>query len=192
MSDEQPGQPGQQPYGQEQYGSYGQQPGQSAYPPPGYNAQYSQQQYGQQPYDQQAYGQQAYGQQYGQSYGQQPYGQQAYGQPYGQQPYGTPQYPPPGYPPYGYPPPVAKPVGWFVVNWLFFWPTAIYSLVAHWSNIDRAAYAGDLASAQQHAASVRRLGIWALCIGIGIFVLMIVLEAAVWTSVSNDCSNGFC
>jgi hypothetical protein len=35
---------------------------------------------------------------------------------------------------------VQKPTGWFIVNWLFFWPTAIYSLVTHWNNIDRDLY----------------------------------------------------
>jgi hypothetical protein len=176
MSDDQSNQqygqqPGQQPYGQQ---PYGQQP--SAYPPPGYAGGQPNQQYGQQPYGQQPYGQQPYGQ-----------------QPYGQQPYPG-QYPPPpaGYPPYGYPPAVPKPTGWFVVNWLFFWPTAIYSLVAHWSNIDRAAYAGDMASAQRHAQSVRRLGIWALCIGIALSVIWIILNVAVWNSVNNGCSGGFC
>lgn len=144
------------------------------------------------PYGQQPVGQPPpYGQPtYGQPYGQQPYGQQAYGQqPYGyppQQPYGQfgpPQYPyPPAYP---YPSPVAKPVGWFVVNWLFFWPTAIYSLVAHWSNIDRAAFAGDLAGAQRHAASVRRLGIWALVIGIVLTAAMIGVEIAVFSQVRS-------
>jgi hypothetical protein len=57
--------------------------------------------------------------------------------------------------------------------------------VTHWSNIDRAAFAGDLAASQRHAASVRRLGIWALCIGIIVWVLVVILEVAVWSSV--DC-----
>jgi hypothetical protein len=175
-------QPPTPPTDQQQYGQpYGQQYG--AYPPPGYQGpQYGQ---GQQQYGQQQYGQQQYGQQY-----QQPYGQQQYQQPYGQQQYGQQPY---GYPQqqYGYGPPVQKPTGWFIVNWLFFWPTAIWSLVKHWSEIDRSAYAGDVASAQRHAEAVKRLGIWALCIGIAWIVVVIILDVAVWTSV-NDCSNGFC
>jgi hypothetical protein len=101
--------------------------------------------------------------------------------------YGQPQYPPYGPPPYGYHlPPISKPTGWFIVNWLFFWPTAIYSTVSHWSNIDRCAYAGDQAGAQRHAKAVKRLGIWALCIGIGIWVLIVIIEIAVWSAV-GDC-----
>jgi hypothetical protein len=167
----QPAQPGDQ--GQYQQPAYG-------YPPPD-----PQQQYGQQPNPQQPYAQQppAYGYPPPQ-YGQQQYGQQQYGQqPYGQQPYGYP--PQPGYG--GYAQPVAKPTGWFIVNWLFFWPSAIYSLTKHWSNIDRAAYAGDTAGSQRHAAAVKRLGQWALAIGIAWIVLVIILDVAVFASVSNDC-----
>jgi hypothetical protein len=179
-------QPQDPPAGQQQYG----QP-HGAYPPPGYQGS----QYGQQPYGQQQYGQPQqpqyqqpqYQQPYGQQQYQQPYGQQQYQQPYGQQQYQQPY----GYPqPYGYAPPVQKPIGWFIVNWLFFWPSAIWSLVKHWNEIDRAAYTGDVPAAQRHAEAVKRLGIWALCIGIAWIVLAIVLDVAVWTSV-NDCSNGF-
>lgn len=104
--------------------------------------------------------------------------------------YPPPGYPPPGYPPpYGYPPMVAKPTGWFIVNWLFFWPIAIYSLVAHWNNIDRDLYYGNVAGAQQHAASVRRCGIIALCISIGLIVLYLILIITLFaTVVHNDCS----
>ena len=38
--------------------------------------------------------------------------------------------------------------------------------------------------------AVRRLGIWALCIGIAWIVLVIILDVAVWSAV-NDCSNNF-
>jgi hypothetical protein len=141
---------------------------------------YGQQQYGQQQYGQQPYGQQQYGQQ---PYGQQQYGQQQYGQPYGQ-PYGYAQ---PAYGQYGQP--VAKPTGWFIVNWLFFWPLAIYSLVSHWNNIDRDAYMGNIEGARAHAASVRRLGIIALCIGIAWIALVVILEIAVWSNVNNICGG---
>lgn len=139
----------------------------------------------QQPYGaQQPYQQQppppGYGQPYGQPhYAQQPYGQPGYGQPYGQPGYGQP---------YGYGPPVAKPTGWFIVNWLFFWPTAIYSLVTHWNNIDRDLYTGNIAGAQAHAAAARKHGIAALCIGLGLAALMIVLEIVVF-SVASNCVN---
>jgi hypothetical protein len=144
---------------------------------------YSQQQYGQQQYSQPQYSQPQYGQP---QYGQQPYGQQPY--PYPPQ-YGYP--PPYGYP--GYPgyPPIPKPTGWFIVNWLFFWPSAIYSLVSHWNNIDRALYAGDLAGAQRHADSVKRLGIWALVIGIAWIVVLIAVEIAVF-STATSCSGFDC
>lgn len=143
----------QQPYGQQ---PYGQQPGQ--------------------PYGQQPYGQQP-GQQPGQPYGQQQYGQQQYGQqPYGQypqQPYGQ------GYPqPYGAAGAVQKPTGWFVVNWLFFWPLAIYSLVSAWQNIDPALFRGDIAGAQYQADRVRKFGIIALCVWGGLMVFYFVVIVA--------------
>jgi len=86
-------------------------------------------------------------------------------------------YPPPGYP---YPPPYFAPpsgwpfpqfnkhLGWFIVNWLFFWPTAIYSTVAHFQKIDWALAIGDLASAREHAAAVRKHGIIALVLNLGL------------------------
>jgi hypothetical protein len=140
-----------------------QQPAPGYQPPPSEPPQYGQPQYGQP------------------QYGPPQYGQQQYGQPqYGQPQYGQPPY---GQPPYGYYlPAISKPTGWFIVNWLFFWPTAIYSTVSHWSNIDRCGYAGDQAGAQRHAAAVKRLGIWALCIGIGIWVLIMIVEIAVWSA----------
>jgi len=81
------------------------------------------------------------------------------------------------------PPPITKPTGWFIVNWLFFWPTAIYSLVSHWNNIDPAAYAGDIATAQFHAGKVKKLGIIALCISAVILVLYVILFAVFLSSV---------
>ena len=126
---------------------------------------------------------------------QQPYGQQPYGQPYPPQyPQQYPQQPSgyPGYPPY---PMVQKPTGWFIVNWLFFWPTAIYSLVSHWNNIDRDLYYGNLDGARKHAEAVRRHGIIALCISIALVVLWIVLVltlfATVGHCVSTSTSNSF-
>lgn len=148
-----------------------QQPTGGAYPPPGYAAQ---PQYGQQPYGQQQSAQ---------------YGQPQYGQPYPGQPY--PPQPYPAYPPYG----VQKPTGWFIVNWLFFWPTAIYSLVTHWNNIDKDLYYGNLEGARRHAAGVRRHGIIALCISLGLIVLWLILAvtllATVGHCVSTSTSNSF-
>jgi hypothetical protein len=164
-----------------------QQPQQGAgggYPPPAYGQNPQQPQYGQpqQPqYGQPQYGQQPYGQP---QYGQQPYGQPQYGQPYPPQPYG-------GYPPYA----VQKPTGWFIVNWLFFWPTAIYSLVAHWNNIDKDLYYGNLDGARKHADGVRRQGIIALCISLGLIVLWLILAVTILASVghcvSTSTSNSF-
>ncbi len=162
--------------------------------PPNFEKQQSgqpQQPYGQQP----GYGQpqQPYGQQPGYGQPQQPYGQQpGYGQPqpYGQQPYG--QYP--QQQGYGgqYLNSVQKPTGWFVVNWLFFWPLAIYSLTSAWSNIDRALFAGDTAGAQYHANRVKKFGIIALCIGAGWILLWIILAVAVASSAPDYCSGYSC
>ncbi|MCW2594389.1 MAG: Interferon-induced transrane protein [Jatrophihabitans sp.] len=118
-------------------------------------------------------------------------------QPAGQAPQGYPQQQP-GYPQHqpGYGPPPGnpygpqyysaqqfpKPTGWFVVNWLFFWPLAIYSLISAWGNIDRALFAGDMAGAQFQADRVKKFGIIALCIGIGWIVLWIVIAAAATTA----------
>jgi hypothetical protein len=179
-----PGQLGQPPQGEPAYG-------QPAYGQPAYGQPaYGQPAYGQPAYGQPAYGQPADGQP---AYGQPAYGQPAFGQPapqYGQAPYNPAAFPPPGYPPAGYAqpgygqpaylaPPVAKPTGWFIVNWLFFWPTAIYSLVSHWNKIDPAAYAGDLATAQFHASKVKKQGIIALCIFGGLMVFYVILLVTV-------------
>lgn len=158
-----PYQSGQPPFGQQPAGQ-----------PPSFEKQPS---YGQQP---PAYGQPAYGQQppaYGQPAG--------YGQPptYGQQPYA-------GYGQYG-PGTISKPTGWFVVNWLFFWPLAIYSLTSAWSNIDRALFAGDMAGAQYQADRVKKFGIIALCIGIGWIALVIILGIVVGASTASDCYNSY-
>jgi hypothetical protein len=154
---------GQQPYGQQPYG----------------------QPYGQQPYGQQPYGQQPYGQQ---PYGQQPYGQQ----PYGQQPGYPPQYPPPGWGTSPYAMPVERHVGWFIVTWLFFWPLAVYSLVSAYRGIDRAVALGDVAGARYHAERVKKFGIVALAIGIGLMVLFVLLDFLLLATVCSgaDCCNG--
>ena len=75
-----------------------------------------------------------------------------------------------------------KPVGWFIVNWLFLWPLAIYSLVSAWQNIDRALWAGDVRGAQHQADRVKKFGIIALCIGLGWIVLVVVLEVVLFAS----------
>lgn len=69
---------------------------------------------------------------------------------------------------------VVKPTGWLLVNWVFFWPSAIYSLVAHWEKIDPAIHAGNLFDARTHAAKVRTIGITALWIGLIIIAAVIV------------------
>ena len=170
MSAPYPPQPGQQPYGQQpQQQSYGQPP------------QYAQQPYGQPP----QYAQQPYGQQ---GYGQPPFGQQGYGQP----PFGQPGYGNPGYGGYGAA--VSKPTGWFVVNWLFFWPLAIYSLVSAWGTIDAALYAGDVAGAQYQANRVKKFGIIALCIGAAWIALWFILVIVAATSASSgpSCVGQYC
>lgn len=117
----------------------------------------------------------------GSPYGQPPHGQPSYGQQPYVQPYGQPygQY-------YG---PVTKPTGWFIVNWLFFWPLAIYSLVSHWNNIDRDVFMGNIVGARAHADSVRKLGIIALCIGVAWIMLVLVLEVVVWSHINDVCGR---
>lgn len=85
---------------------------------------------------------------------------------------------------------VEKPTGWFIVNWLFFWPTAIYSLVTHWNHIDPAAYAGDLATAQFHARAARKHGIIALCLAGGIFVLYLVAFIVLFSTIGPATNFG--
>jgi hypothetical protein len=124
------------------------------------------------------------------------YGAQGFQPPYPQQ-YAQQQYPPQpyGYPGYPQPYPVQKPTGWFIVNWLFFWPTAIYSLVTHWNNIDRDLYYGNLDGARKHADAVRKHGIVALCISLALLVLWFILILTVFATlghcVSQSTSNSF-
>ncbi|WP_375503975.1 CD225/dispanin family protein [uncultured Jatrophihabitans sp.] len=128
-----------------------------------------------------------YGQAPPPGYGQAPppaYGQPPYAQ-YGQPPYG--QY---GQAPYGFAA-VQKPTGWFVVNWLFFWPLAIYSLTSAWGNIDRALFVGDINGAQYQANRVKKFGIIALCIGIGWIALWLVIVVAVGASTSASYCHGY-
>jgi hypothetical protein len=132
------------------------------------------------------------GQPYGQQpYGQQPYGQQPYGQqPYGQQPYGQqPGYPPPGWGSSPYAMPVERHVGWFIVTWLFFWPLAVYSLVSAYQGIDRALARGDVAGARYHGERVKKFGIVALAIGIGLTVLFLLLD---FLLLANTCGGADC
>ena len=160
-----PGGYGQDPYGQAPPPAYGQAPppGYGQAPPAGYGYAGGQAPYGQAPY------------------GQAPYGQAPYGQaPYGQAPYGAP--------PYGG---IAKPTGWFVVNWLFFWPLAIYSLTSAWGNIDRALFAGDLAGARYQADRVKKFGIIALCIGIGWIALWIIIAVATVSTCDPSYANNY-
>lgn len=91
---------------------------------------------------------------------------------------------PPGF--YAYAPiAVRKPTGWFVVNWLLFWPLALYSLLSAWSKIDPALRIGDFANAQFQVRRVRTFGIIGLCVGCASFVLSVVLLVVVATIVTT-------
>lgn len=143
--------------------------------PPSVDPPQSEQRYGGPPYP-------------GQPYSGQPYSGQPYsGQPYSGQPYG----PPPAQLAYGAPNAYAamvnfpKPTGWFIVNWLFFWPLAIYSLVSAWGNIDRALVAGDYAGAHYQCARVRKFGIIALGVGVALPVLMLLLFAVAFGTATS-------
>jgi hypothetical protein len=141
------------------------------YPPP---QQYAAPQGGPPPAGPPPYGYQQPGQA-PQGYLQQPAYGPPQGNPYGAQYNAVQQFP--------------KPTGWFVVNWLFFWPLAIYSLTSAWGNIDRALFAGDLAGAQFQANRVKKFGIIALCIGAGWILLWIIIAASV---ASSTCSTYSC
>jgi hypothetical protein len=82
---------------------------------------------------------------------------------------------------------VEKPTGWFIVNWLFFWPTAIYSLVKHWNYIDRDLYYGNVAGAQVHAAAVRKHGIIAIVINVAFILLWVILAVTLFATVAHSC-----
>jgi Interferon-induced transmembrane protein len=77
------------------------------------------------------------------------------------------------------------------VNWLFFWPLAIYSLTSAWGNIDRALFAGDINGARYHADRVKKFGIIALCIGAGWILLWIIIAVAVGSSSSGYSCTGY-
>lgn len=83
---------------------------------------------------------------------------------------------------------IKKPMGWLIVNWLCFWPTAVYSLSSHWTRIDPAVQAGDLKVAQLHARVVRDLGIIALCCVVAAVVAYSIFFIVV-VQMSVDYSN---
>jgi hypothetical protein len=91
---------------------------------------------------------------------------------------------PPGYLPYA-PIAVRKPTGWFVVNWLFFWPLALYSLLAAWNKIDPAVRIGAFADAQRQVQRVRTFGIIGLSVGCAAFVLSVALLPVVASIVAT-------
>ncbi|WP_370054778.1 hypothetical protein [Leifsonia sp. EB41] len=61
------------------------------------------------------------------------------------------------------------------MNWLFFWPLALYSLLSAWNRIDPAVRVGEIAEAQRQVRRVRTFGIIGLCVGCASFVLSVVL-----------------
>jgi hypothetical protein len=153
-------------------------------PPPYASSPYGAPPYGSQPPGSQPPGSQPPGSQPpgSQPPGSQPYGSQPYGsqQPYGYQPYGTP-YPPYGsqYAPSGQPPPGH--LGWAITAILFFWPLAIAAFI-NYSRVESRWYRGDPAGAQQASDAVKRYGIIALCVGLAIMVLYIILFASAFVS----------
>ncbi|MDT4976805.1 MAG: hypothetical protein QOG98_2563 [Pseudonocardiales bacterium] len=153
---------------------------QQGYPQQGYPAQG----YPQQDDPQQAYAQQGYPQQ---GYAQQGYPQQGYPQPgYPQPGYPAQGYPPPGYGAPGYGPPPGN-LGWAIAAIFLFWPLAIPAFI-NYGRVESSWYRGDPAGAQLASANVRKFGIIALCIGIALIVIWIIVSVAVVSSV-NDCVN---
>jgi hypothetical protein len=122
-------------------------------------------------------------------YASQPYGTPPPGsQPYASQPYGYPPYQP-QYPPYGSPyGPAGQPppghLGWAIVAILFFWPLAIAAFI-NYGRVESRWYRGDIAGAQQASEAVKRYGVIALCIGLAIVVLYIIVFAAAFSTTST-------
>jgi hypothetical protein len=122
-------------------------------------------------------------------YASQPYGTPPQGsQPYGSQQYGYPTYPP-QYPPYGSPygPPGQPPsghLGWAITAIIFFWPLAIAAFI-NYSRVEGRWYRGDFAGAQQASDAVKRYGVIALCVGLAIIVLYIILFAVAFSTTST-------
>jgi hypothetical protein len=132
-----------------------------------------------QQHPQQGYPQQGYPQQ---GYPQQGYPQQGYPQPG----YPAQGYPPPGYGAPGYGPPPGN-LGWAIAAIFLFWPLAIPAFI-NYGRVESSWYRGDPAGAQLASANVRKFGIIALCIGIALIVIWIIVSVAVVSSV-NDCVN---
>ena len=136
-----------------------------------------------------------------------PTGQPNQGPPAGAQPVslskdqpasGAPAYYPGGYAPGGYAsgyypmyaPPYPRPyidknVGWFVANWIFLWPSALYSLLAHFVKIDEAVNYGDLAGAYAHAAAVKTIAKISVIVVGGAYAALFVLGILMATLVTT-------
>jgi hypothetical protein len=106
---------------------------------------------------------------------------------------GHPGHPGPPYPGYGFRPGGSPPpsrIGWAITALLLFWPLAIPAFI-YSSRVEPAWYQGDVAGAQRASDNVKTCGVVALVIGIVTALLMIVLFAAVFSSVSNSCVPDF-
>jgi hypothetical protein len=153
-------------------------PGNPGPAPENYWAQHPQQAYTQPGYPQQGYPQQGYpppGPQQG-------YPQQAYAQP------GYPQhgYPQAGYGVPGYGPPPTH-LGWAIASIFFFWPLAIAAFI-NYGRVESSWLRGDPAGAQLASANVKKYGIIALCVGLGLIVLWFIF-AVVFVSSVDHCVN---
>jgi hypothetical protein len=124
---------------------------------------------------------------YQQGYPQPGYPQLGYQQGYAHQGYPPPPgYGAPGYGAPGYGPPPGN-LGWAIAAIFLFWPLAIPAFI-NYGRVEGAWYRGDPAGAQLASANVKKFGVIALCIGIALIVIWIIVTVAVVSSV-NDCVN---
>lgn len=110
----------------------------------------------------------------------------------GYQPQGMPPYPGPS----GYAQPrsfrsVPTNWGWAVAACIFFWPIG-FSAVSAAGRVLPALLDGDVNAAMADSAKARRLGIIALCVLIGLFLLYLALLVVLFSIAANSCSGAAC
>ena len=126
--------------------------------------------------------------------------QQAYTQPgYAQQGYPQQAYPQPGYPQQGYPQPgygvpgygpPPNHLGWAIASIFFFWPLAIAAFI-NYGRVESSWLRGDQAGAQLASGNVKKYGIIALCVGLGLIVVWFIFAVALVSSVDHCVNNPY-
>jgi hypothetical protein len=72
---------------------------------------------------------------------------------------------------------------------IFFWPLAIASFI-NYARVESLWYRGDVAGSQRASDAVKRYGVIALCVGLAIIVLYIILAAAVLSGSTTSTFSG--